>query len=76
VGGYGILVVRDGRVLACANEIFDNSSPVKFVGVGSTTLRWLCELEDIRYCGPPVLRLTFPLLFSCILLLDFLLFIT
>jgi hypothetical protein len=76
VGGNRFLAVQNRRVLARANEIFDDSSPVKFVGVGSTTLRWLCELEDIRYCRPPVLRLTVPLLFNCILLLEFLLLFT
>ena len=76
MGGNGLLDVRSRRVLARTNEIFDNSSPVKFIGVGSTTLRWLCELEDIWYCGPPVLHLTVPLLFCCILLLNFLLLIT
>lgn len=76
MGGNGFLVGHNRRILARANEIFDNSSPVKFVGIGSTTLCWLCELEDIRYCGPPVLCLTVPLLFRCILLLEFLLLFT
>ena len=72
----GLLVVDLGCVLAHTPEVLDDRSPVEFVGIRSTAFRRLCELEQVRYCGPSILDLISFLYLRCLLLLQFLLFIT
>lgn len=74
----GVTVGNDSSrcVLACTTKVFDNGSPIEFVGVGSTTLRWFGKLEKVWYCGPSVFRLVTLLCSGCLFLLHLFLLIT
>ena len=72
----GHLVVDLGCVMAHTPVVLNDSSPVEFVGIRSTALRRLCELEQVRYCGPSILDLVSFLCLGCLLLLRLFLLVT